>query len=101
MVGTVGQKQGQVAAANTASATLDKKEAPREPCEITDIRAVRAKKGQRMVQAQEPSLPQELQGHIGKHLRAHYGNLVQEPVPDKILEVLKQLEAKEKRGSQS
>lgn len=36
-----------------------------------------------------------LPGHLGKHLRAVYAALVSEPVPDKFLQLLKQLEEKE------
>lgn len=45
------------------------------------------------------SLAPELQGHIGKKLRAVYGELVREPVPDMIMDVFKQLEAKERGGA--
>jgi Anti-sigma factor NepR len=33
-----------------------------------------------------------IQREIGKHLRAHYDDLVKEPVPDKFIELLQQLE---------
>jgi hypothetical protein len=33
-----------------------------------------------------------IQHEIGKHLRAHYDDLVNEPVPDKFMELLEQLE---------
>jgi hypothetical protein len=36
-------------------------------------------------------LTKELQSHIGGKLRAAYGQLVQEPVPDRFAELLKQL----------
>jgi hypothetical protein len=36
-------------------------------------------------------LSKELQNHIGSKLRAVYGQLVQEPVPDRFAELLKQL----------
>ena len=33
-----------------------------------------------------------IQHEIGKHLRAHYDDLVNEPVPDKFMELLEKLE---------
>jgi hypothetical protein len=36
-------------------------------------------------------LTKELQAHIGGKLRAAYGQLVQEPVPDRFADLLKQL----------
>ena len=36
-------------------------------------------------------LSKELQSHIGSKLRAVYGQLVQEPVPERFSELLKQL----------
>ena len=36
-------------------------------------------------------LSKELQDHLGGKLRAAYGRLVQEPVPDRFSELLKQL----------
>jgi hypothetical protein len=36
-------------------------------------------------------LSKELQNHIGSKLRAVYGQLVQEPVPDRFADLLKQL----------
>jgi hypothetical protein len=36
-------------------------------------------------------LSKELQNHIGSKLRAVYGQLVQEPVPERFSELLKQL----------
>lgn len=44
-------------------------------------------------------LPRHLQGHIGKQLRAAYTELVNEPVPDKISELLEQLKAAETGGA--
>ena len=37
----------------------------------------------------------DLPGHLGAQLRAIYGELVNEPVPDKFFHLLKELEAKE------
>jgi len=39
-----------------------------------------------------PQIDSRIQHEIGKHLRAHYDNLVNEPVPDKFMELLQQLE---------
>lgn len=48
-------------------------------------------------------LAPELQGHIGKHLRTIYGDLVKEPVPDRfkiLLDNLAARESSEKRESE-
>lgn len=47
--------------------------------------------------AGEP-LPPELQGFLGKQLRAVYGELVHEPIPDKFLKLLQDLDAKETKS---
>jgi hypothetical protein len=39
-----------------------------------------------------PRIDPRIQREIGKHLRAHYEDVVNEPVPDKFIELLKQLE---------
>jgi hypothetical protein len=41
------------------------------------------------------ALPADLPGHLGAPLRAIYGALVNEPVPEKFFHLLKELEAKE------
>ena len=40
----------------------------------------------------EPSLDRAIQERIGDHLRAMYDNLVQQPVPDRFVELLSRLE---------
>ena len=39
-----------------------------------------------------PQMDVRIQHEIGKHLRAHYDDVVNEPVPDKFMELLEQLE---------
>ena len=39
-----------------------------------------------------PHVDSRVQHEIGKHLRAHYDNIVNEPVPDKFMELLAKLE---------
>jgi hypothetical protein len=39
-----------------------------------------------------PRIDSRIQHEIGKHLRAHYEGVVNEPVPDRIMELLEQLE---------
>lgn len=46
----------------------------------------------------EAALPNELQGQIGKKLREAYSELVAEPVPDRFIELLQQLKAKERNS---
>jgi hypothetical protein len=57
------------------------------------------KKGEKMqaatVSRPETAAPQidsRIQHEIGKHLRAHYDDIVNEPVPDKFMELLAKLE---------
>jgi len=45
--------------------------------------------------AATPPLAAELQGHIGKHLRQVYGDLVKEPVPARFKRLLDDLAARE------
>jgi hypothetical protein len=40
----------------------------------------------------EPSLDRAIQERIGDHLRAMYDNLIQQPVPDRFVELLNRLE---------
>jgi hypothetical protein len=39
-----------------------------------------------------PHVDSRIQHEIGKHLRAHYDDIVNEPVPDKFMELLAKLE---------
>jgi len=39
-----------------------------------------------------PQVDSRIQHEIGKHLRAHYDGIVNEPVPDKFMELLAKLE---------
>jgi len=50
---------------------------------------------------QKPSVDERLQAHIGRHLRAMYNQIANETVPDKLLDLVDQLDeldSKEKRG---
>lgn len=38
-----------------------------------------------------PRLTPAIQGHLGRQLRAHYSELVQEPVPDRLTKLLNEL----------
>jgi hypothetical protein len=42
-----------------------------------------------------PTLDQKVQDAIGRSLKAHYDDLVNAPVPDRLLALLAELEAKE------
>jgi hypothetical protein len=41
----------------------------------------------------------DLQAHIGRQLRAVYDEVVNEPVPDKFVRLLEELERKQAKGS--
>jgi hypothetical protein len=63
-------------------------------------RAAPKKKGDRMQVAagrgpengSAPRIDARIQHEIGKHLRAHYQGVVNEPVPDRFMELLEKLE---------
>ena len=61
----------------------------------------RDKKAKRNQSGDQPGngkgLDGEAQRHIGRMLKATYEQIAHEPVPDKFLELLKQLEASEPR----
>jgi len=42
-----------------------------------------------------PELDPELQGHIGRHLKAAYEDILTQPVPDRFLQLLEQLQEQE------
>lgn len=46
------------------------------------------------------ALDPRIQEAIGRSLKAHYDDLVKEPVPDRLLVLLAQLEAKERSHDQ-
>lgn len=46
-----------------------------------------------------PEIDSELQAHIGRHLKASYDDILGQDVPDRFLELLQKLEAKEKDGA--
>jgi len=48
-----------------------------------------------------PRIDLRIQREIGKHLRAHYDDLVNEPVPDKFIELLQKLERSVSEKSES
>jgi hypothetical protein len=57
------------------------------------------KKGEQMLSGTESrakdatsGVDARIQREIGKHLRAHYDDVLKEPVPDKFIELLQQLE---------
>jgi CRISPR/Cas system type I-B associated protein Csh2 (Cas7 group RAMP superfamily) len=43
-----------------------------------------------------PEMDVELQAHIGRHLKASYDDILVQNVPDRFLDLLKSLEAREK-----
>lgn len=43
----------------------------------------------------QPPLPMELQGQIGQRLREAYNELISEPVPDRFVQLLQKLKARE------
>ena len=48
--------------------------------------------------AEKRELPPEAQDAIGRKLRAHYGELVEQPLPDKFRDLLEQLAKSEKQS---
>jgi hypothetical protein len=47
-------------------------------------------------QKRAPEVDQITQGHLGRKLRAAYDEIVRQPVPDKFLKLLEELERREK-----
>lgn len=43
-----------------------------------------------------PEIDSDLQAHIGRHLKASYEDILDQAVPDRFIELLSKLEAKEK-----
>ena len=62
-----------------------------------DSRDKKAKRQQSGDQGNGKGLDGEAQKHIGRMLKATYEQIAHEPVPDKFLDLLKQLEASEPR----
>jgi Anti-sigma factor NepR len=54
---------------------------------------------QRSSENARPRIDPRVQREIGKHLRAHYDEVIKEPVPDKFIELLEQLEQSVTRKS--
>ena len=54
--------------------------------------------GRAEAECQTSRIPADWQGHIGAQLRALYGSLINEPVPDKFYHLLKELDAKEPKA---
>jgi Anti-sigma factor NepR len=48
----------------------------------------------------EPTLDRVIQERIGDHLRAMYDDLMQQPVPDRFVELLNRLEKRNDNGEQ-
>jgi hypothetical protein len=48
----------------------------------------------RLVTPDDPRLDPKLQAHIGEQLRAYYAGLMSEPVPERLVELLKRLDRK-------
>ena len=53
--------------------------------------------GQRPAEKANARIDPRIQREIGKHLRAHYDDVINEPVPDRFIELLQQLEQSVKR----
>jgi hypothetical protein len=48
-----------------------------------------------------PELDSELQGHIGRHLKAAYQDILNQPVPDRFRDLLQALAERESDASDS
>jgi hypothetical protein len=54
--------------------------------------AMRSGAGQVSSEHSVPQIDPRIQNEIGKHLRAYYDDVINEPVPDKFMELLEKLE---------
>ena len=71
---------------------VEKKERRRKPMNAgkTITQATGAQGG--VARSSEGGLTPSLQAHIGRHLRAVYDEVAREPIPDRLLQLLKDLE---------
>lgn len=46
----------------------------------------------------DPARPADVQAYIGRQLRAVYDDVVKQPIPDRFLDLMKQLEEQGSRG---
>ncbi len=54
-----------------------------------------AKPGSRMIEGDgKPGIHVQIQDHIGRQLRAVYDDVLNQPVPDRLLELLEELDGK-------
>lgn len=58
------------------------------------------KKDKPDVRREPPALDANIQRHIGRHLRAMFEEVASQPVPDRFLDLLDQLESKTEPGAQ-
>lgn len=56
--------------------------------------AVSIKGSRNLPGPQEPALDRVTQSHIGDRLRSMYGELIDQPVPDRLADLLRQLDSK-------
>ena len=72
----------------------EKKERRRKPTNagkvMTQATGAQARAG--VAPSSEEGLSPNLQAHIGRHLRAAFDEVAREPIPDRLLQLLKHLE---------
>ena len=72
----------------------EKKERRRKPTNAGKVmtQATGAQTRAGVVRSSEEGLSPNLQAHIGRHLRAVFDEVAREPIPDRLLQLLKDLE---------
>ncbi|WP_134495469.1 NepR family anti-sigma factor [Microvirga pakistanensis] len=75
-----------------ATSNLDKSTVLDEPSALEDLLNVNGDPGP------EPALPLHVATFLGEQLQAYYAKLMSEPVPDRFVQLLAQLDAKESRS---
>jgi len=72
----------------------EKKERRRKPTNAgkTMTQATSSQTRQGVALSTEEGLSPNLQAHIGRHLRAVFDEVAREPIPDRLLQLLKDLE---------
>lgn len=73
--------------------------AGKKPGRASNDKAGQEMHGETTESGEATGIDPRIQREIGKQLRAHYDNVINEPVPDKLMQLLEQLEQSTSRKS--
>ena len=80
--------------ANRLATTVNGSSQPRPKSQMTEERSLQA--GSSGSATSEHKLSSEVRRHLGDRLRTVYASLISEPVPERFMKLLEELEATEK-----